>query len=156
MLAPWKKSCDKPRQCIKKQRHHFPDKGLSSQSYGFLSSHVWIWELDHKEGWALRKWCFWTVVLKKTHDSALDCKENKSVNPKESQPWIFIGKTDAEAEAPILQPPHGKSQLTGKGKDPDDGKDWGQEEKVVTGDGIIDSMGMSLSKAWEIVKDREA
>ena len=114
MLAPWKKSCGKPRQCIKKQRHHFPDKGLSSQSYGFLSSHVQIWELDHKEGWALKKWCFWTVVLKKTHESLLDCKENKSVNPKENQPWIFIGRTDAEAEALILQPSDEKSQLIGK------------------------------------------
>ena len=156
MLAPWKKSCGKPRQCIKKQRHHFPDKGLSSQSYGFLSSHVQIWELVHKEGWVLKKWCFWTVVLKKTHESLLDCKENKSVNPKENQPWIFIGRTDAEAEAPILQPPDEKSQLIGVGKDPVDGKDWGQEEKWVTEDGIIDSMGMSLNKVCEIVKDREA
>ena len=85
-LAPWKERSDKPSQCIKKQRHHFADKGLSSQSYGFSSSHVWMWELGCKESLALKKWCFWTVVLEKTLESPLDCKEIKSVNPKEIKP----------------------------------------------------------------------
>ena len=102
MLAPWKKSYDQPRQHIKKQRHYFADKGLSSQSYGFSSGHVWMWVLDHKECWAPKNWCFWTVVLEKTFESPLDWKKIKLVNPKGSQPWIFIVKTDAEAEAAIL------------------------------------------------------
>ena len=127
MFAPWKESCDKPRQHIKKQRHHFAYKGPYSQSYGFSSSLVWMWELDHKEGWALKNWCFWTVVLKKTLESPLDSKEIKLVKPKRSQPWIFIGRTGAEAEVPILWPFGMKSWLIGK--DPDAGKDWGQEEK---------------------------
>ena len=131
-LVPWKKSCDQPRQHIKKQRHHFAEKGLSSQSYGFSSSHVWLWELDHKESWAPKNWCFWTVVLEKTLDSPLDCKEIKPVNPKGNQPWIFIGKTDVEAEAPILWPSDVKNWLTGK--DSDAGKDWMEEEKGTTED----------------------
>ena len=122
------KNYDKPRQHIKKQRHYFADKNLSSQSYGFSSSHVWMWELDHKEGWGLKNWGLWTVVLEKTLGSPLDCKEIKLVHPKGNQPWIFIGRTDAEAEAPILWPPDAKSWLTRK--DPDAGKDWRQEERV--------------------------
>ena len=102
MLAPWKKSYDRPRQCIKKQRQHFADKGPYSQSYGVCSSHLWLWELDHKEGWALKNWCFQTVVLEKTLASPLDSKKIKTVNPKGNQPWKFIGETDAEAETPIL------------------------------------------------------
>ena len=124
-LASWKKSYDKPTQCIKKQRHYFANKGPHSQSYGFSSSHVWIWELDHKEGWMLKNWCFWTVVLEKTLESSLNCKEIKPVNPKGNQSWIFIGRTDAEA--PILCPPDPESPLFGK--DPDAGKDWRQKEK---------------------------
>ena len=111
MLAPWKKSYDKSWQCIKKQRHHFADKGPFSQSYGFSSSHVWMWVLDHKESSVPKNWCFWTVVLEKTLESSLDRKEIKPVNPKENQPWIFIGRTGAEAEATILWPPDPKSQL---------------------------------------------
>ena len=88
---------DKPRQHIEKQRHHFANKGPSSQSYGFSSSHVWMWDLDHKEGWAPKNWCFWTMVLEKTLESSLDCMEIKPVNPKGNQPWIFIGRTDVEA-----------------------------------------------------------
>ena len=110
MLTPWNKSYDKPRQHFKKQRHHFADKGPSSQSYGFSSSRIWMWKLDNKEGWALKNWCFRTVVLEKTLESPLDSKEIKLVNPKGNQPWIFIGRTDAEAEAPILWPPDAKSQ----------------------------------------------
>ena len=102
--ATWKESCDKPRQHIKKQRHHFANKGPYSQSYGFSSSCVRMWELDHKEDWAPKNWCFQTVVLKKTLESPLDCKEMQPVHPKGNQPWIFIGRTDAEAEAPILWP----------------------------------------------------
>ena len=103
------------------------DKGLSSQSYGFSSSHVWMWELDYKESWAPKNWCFWTVVLEKTLESPLDCKEIQPVHHKEDQSWVYIGKTDAEAETPLLWPPHAKSWLIGK--DPDAGRDCGQEEK---------------------------
>jgi len=127
MLAPWKKSYDQPRQHIKKQRHHFADKGLSSQSYGFSSNHVWMWELDYNESWVLKNWCFSTVVLEKTLESPLDCKEIQPVHRKGNQSWIFIERTDVEVEAPILWPPDAKDWLTGK--EPDAGKDWGQEEK---------------------------
>ena len=135
MLAPWKKSYDQPRQHIKKQRHYFVDKDLSSQSYGFSSSHVWMWKLDYKESWALKNWCFWTVVLEKTLESPLDCKEIKPFHPKGNQSWIFIGRNDAEAEAPILWPPDRKNQFTGK--DPYAGKDWRQEEKGMTEDEMV-------------------
>ena len=94
-----------PRQHIKKQRHYFAVKGPSSQSYDFSSSHVWMWELDHKKSWALKNWCFWTVVLEKTLESPLDCKESQPVHPKGNQSWIFIGRTDAETETPILWSP---------------------------------------------------
>ena len=108
------------------------NKGPSSQGYGFSRSHVWMWELDHKEGWVPKNWCFWTVVLEKTLESPLDCKEIQPVIPKGSQSWIFIERTDAEAEAPILWPPDAKSQLTRK--DPDAGKDWRWEEKGTADD----------------------
>ena len=121
-----KKSYDQPRQHIKKQRHYFANKDMSSQSYGFSSSHVWIWELNYKESWALKNWWFWTVVLEKTHESSLDCKEIQPVHPKGNHPWIFIGRTDAEAETPILWPPDAKNWLIGK--DPDAGKDWSWEK----------------------------
>ena len=126
-LAPWKKSYDQPRQHIKIQRHYFANKGPSSQGYGFSSSHVWMWELDYKESWVLKNWCFWTVVLEKTLESPLGFKEIQLVNPKGNQSWIFIGRTDAEADAPILWPRDAKNWLTGK--DPDAGKDWKHEEK---------------------------
>ena len=106
------------------------DKGLYSQSYGVCSSHVQMWELDHKEGWALKNWCFRIVVLDKTPESPLESKEIKPVNPKGNQPWIFIGKTDAKVETPILWPPDAKNWLMGK--DPDAGKDWRQEKKGAT------------------------
>ena len=111
---------------ILKSRHYFANKGLSSQSYGFSSSHVQMWELDHKEGWALKNWCFQTVVLEKTLESPLDCKEIQSAHPKGNQSWIFIGRTDADAETPILWSPDAKNWFIGK--DPDAGKDWGQKE----------------------------
>ena len=135
MLAAWEKSYDQPRQHIKKQRHYFMDKVWSSQSFGFSSSHVWMWELDHKEGWALKNWCFLTVVLDKTLESPLDCKEFQPVHPKGNQSWIFIGRTDAEAETPIRWPPDAKNWLLGK--DPDAGKDWRQEEKGMTEDEMV-------------------
>ena len=116
---------DQARQHIQKQRHYFADKGQSSQSYGFSSSHVWMWELDYKESWVLKNECFWTVVLEKTLESPLDCKEIQPVNSKGNQSWLFIGRTDAEAETPILWPPDVKIWLIWK--DPDAGKDWGQE-----------------------------
>ena len=117
------------RTRIKKQRHHFADKSPSSQSYGFSSSHVWMWELDYKEGWALKNWRFWTVVLEKTLESPLNSKEIEPVDPKGNQPWIFIGRTDAEDEAPVLWPPDGQSWFIGK--DLYGGKDWRWEETVI-------------------------
>ena len=135
MLAPWKKSCDQPRLHIKKQRHYFADKGLSSQSYGFSSHHVWMWELDHKESWTLKNWWFWTVMLEKTLESPLNWKEIQLVHPKGNQSWIFIGRIDTEAETPILWPPEGKNWLIGE--DPDAGKDCRQEEKGITEDEMV-------------------
>ena len=120
---------------LKKQRYHFANRGLYSQCYGFSSSHVWIWEVDHKENWVQKNWCFWTVVLEKTLESPLDCREIKPVNPNRNQSWIFIGRTDAEAEAPIVWPPDAKSWLIGK--DPDAGKDWRWEEKRKTEDEVV-------------------
>ena len=96
-LTPWKESYDQPRQHMKKQRYYFANKGLSSQSYGFSNSHVWMWGLDYKESWVLKNWCFWTVVLEKTLKSPLDCKEIQPVHPKGNQSWMFIGRTDVEA-----------------------------------------------------------
>ena len=117
----------------KKQRHHFANKGPSSQSYGFSSGHKQMWELDHKEGWALKNWCLWTVVLGKTLRSPWNSKEIKPVNPKGNQSWIFIGRIDTKA--PILWPSDAKKWLIRK--DPDAGKDWGQEEKGVTEDELV-------------------
>ena len=126
---------DKPRQCIKKQRHHFADKGPYSQSCSFPCSHVRMWELDHKEGWEPKNWCFWTVVLEKTLESPLDSNEIKLVNPKGYQSWIFFGRTEAEAEAPILCPPVAKSRLIRK--NPHAGKDWRQKEEGTTEDEVV-------------------
>ena len=130
-LAPWKKSYDQPRQHIKKRRHYFANKGPSSQSYGFSSIQVWMWELDHKESWVLKNLCSWAAVLEKTLESPLDCKEIQPVNPKGDQSWIFM----AESEAPIVWPPDAKNWLIGK--DPDAGKDCRQEEKGTTEDEIV-------------------
>ena len=136
MLAPWKESYDQPRQHIKRQRHYLANKGRPSQSYDCSSSHVWMWELDHKESWALKNWCFWTVVLENTLESPLDCKQIQPVHPKGNQSWIFIGRTDVEAQAPLLWPPAGKNWLIWK--DPDAGKDWRREEKGVTEDEMVE------------------
>ena len=115
------------KQHTKKQRHHFANKGSSHQSYGFSSSHVWLWELKYKEGWAPTNWCFWTVLLEETVESPLDSKEIQPLHPKGNQSWIFTERTDAEAETPILWPPDEKNRLIWK--DPDSGKDWRWEEK---------------------------
>ena len=133
MPAPWKKSYDKPRQHMKKQRHHSTNKGSYSHGYGFSNSHVWMWELEHKESWAPKNWCFQTLVLEKTLESPFDSKKIKIVHPKGNQPWIFTGRTDAEA--PILWAPDVKRQLTGK--DPDAGKNWGQKKKRETEDEMV-------------------
>ena len=126
MLTLWKKSFDQPRQHIKKQRHYLANKGPPSQGYGFSGSHVWICDLDYKESWAPKNWCFWTVVLEKTLESPFDCREIQPVHPKGDQSWVFIGGTDVEAETLILWPPDTKNWLTGI--DPDAGKDWRREE----------------------------
>ena len=126
---------DQPRQHIQKQRHYFANKGPSSQGYCFSSSRVWMWELDYKESWTPKNWCFWTVVLEKTLESPLDCKEIQPVHPKGDQSWVFIERTDVKAETPILWPPDAKSWLIWK--DPDPGKDWGQEEKGTTEDEMV-------------------
>ena len=155
-IHPWKESYDQPRQHIKKQKHYLANKGLSSQSYGFSSSYVWIWELDCEESWAPKNWCFWTVVLEKTLESPLDCKEIQAVYPKGNQSWIFTERTDAET--PTLWPPDAKNWLTRK--DPDAGKDWRREEKELTEDEMVEwhhwLMDMSLRKLQELMMDMEA
>ena len=130
--APWKKSYDQPRWHIQKQRHYFAYKGPFSQGYGFSSGHVWVWELDCEESWVPKNWCFCTVVLEKTLESPLDCKEIQPVHSEGDQSWVFFGRNDAKAETPVLWLPHVKSWLTGK--DPDAGRDWGQEENGTTED----------------------
>ena len=146
MLTPWKESYDQPRQHIRKQRHYFPNKFLSSQIYGFPGSHVWMWELDHKESWALKNWCFWTAVLVKTLESPLHGKEIEPTNPEGNQCWVFIGRTDAEAETPILWPPDEKDWFTEK--DPNAGKDWRREEKGMTEDEMVVASPTQWTCIW--------
>ena len=134
-LAPWKKSYDRPRQLIKKQRHNFANKGTSSPSYGLSSSHVWMWELDCKESWVLKNWCFWAVTLEETLESPLDCKKIQPIHPKGNQSWMFIGRTESEAGTPRLWPPDAKKWRIWK--DPDTGKDWRWEEKGMTEDEMV-------------------
>ena len=128
-------SYDQLRQHIKKQRHYFINKVSSSQGYGFSSSHVWMWEMEYKEFWVPKNWCFWTVVLEKTLESPLDCNEIQPLYPKGDQSWVFIRRNDVVAESPILWPPDVNSWLIWKG--PDAGKDWGQEEKGMTEDEMV-------------------
>ena len=132
---------------LKKQRHYFVNKGPSSQSYGFSNSHVWMWKLDCKESWEPKNWCFWSVVLEMTLNSLLDCKEIQPVHPKGYQSWIFIGRTDAEGETPILWPPGVRNWLIGK--DPDAGKDWRQKEKGMKRMRWLD--GITTQWAWVYV-----
>ena len=126
-LTPWKESYVQPRYHIKKQRHYFANKVPSSQGYGYSSGHVWMWELDYKENWVQKNWCFWTVVVEKTLESPLDCKEIQPVHPIGNQSWVFIGRTNVEAETLILWPPHVKRWLIWNV--PDAGKDWRWDEK---------------------------
>ena len=131
-ITPWQENYDQPSHLIQKQRHYFANKVLSSQSYVFSSSHVWMWELDYKESWAVKNWYFWTVVLEKTLDIPSDCKEIQPVHLEVDQPWDFFGRNDAEDETPLFWPPHANSWVIGK--DSDAGRDWGQEEKGTTED----------------------
>ena len=156
MFAPWKESYDKPRQHIKKQRHHFANKGLYSQSYGFFSSHVRMWELDHKEGWAPKNWRFQTVVLEKTLENPLDSKNIKLVNPKGNKPWIFIGRTILK----LWYFGHLMQRAGSLEKTPMLGKIWGKRrrgrQRIRWLDGITDSVDVNLSKFQKTVKDKKA
>ena len=153
----WNKSYDQPRQHIKKQRHYFANKSLSSQNYSFSSSHVWMWGLDYKESWVLKNWCFWTVVLEKTLESPLDKGFNQSILKELSPEYsleVLMLKLKLQYFGHLMQ------RTDSFGKDPDAGWDWRQEEKGTTEDemvdGITDLIGISLSKLWELVVDRDA
>ena len=148
MLTPWKEGYDQPKQHSKKQRQYFANKSLSRQGYGFSSCHVWMWELDYKERWVQKNWCFWTVVFAKTLESPLDCKEIQPVHPEGDQSWMFIGRTDIEAATPILWPPDSfvKTLMLGK----IEGRRRRGWQRMRWLDGITDSMDMGLggSGSW--------
>ena len=158
MVFPWKESYDQPRQHIKKQRHYFVNKGSSHQGYGFFSSHVWMWELDYKESWALKNWCFWTVVLEKIPESLLDCKEIQPVHPKGDQSWVFIGKIDLKLKLQCFghqmqrADSFEKTLMLGKIK----GRRRRGWQRVRWLDGITDSMDMGLGRIQELVMDSKA
>ena len=157
MFVSWQESY-KPRQCIEKQRHYSADKGPYSQGYGLSSSHIQLWELDRKEGKVPKNWCLWTVVLEKTPKSPLDSKEIKPINLKENQPWVFIGRTDAEAETPVFWLSDVNSWLIGKV--PDTGKYWGQKEKRVPEDEMVEwhhwCSGHEFEQSPEVGDEQEA
>ena len=157
MLAPWKKSYDQHRQHIEKQRHYFAKKVQLVKGMVFPVVMYACDSWDYKESWAPKNWCLWTVVLEKTLESPLDCKQIQPVHSKGDQPWVLFGRNDAKAESLVLGPPHAKSWLIGK--DSAAGRDWGQEEKgwqrMRWLDVIIDSIDVSLSELLEMVMDRE-
>ena len=156
MITSWQESYDKPRQCVKKKRHHFADKGPYSQGYDLSSRHVRMWKMDNKESRATKSWCFRTVVLEKTLESPLENKEIKPVNLKGNQSWTLFGRTTAKAEASILWPPDPHSWFIGK--DPENRKDWRHKEKRATEDEMVgwstDSLDMNLDNLWELESDK--
>ena len=154
MVAPWKRSYDQPRQHIKKQRHYFADKGLYRLSYGFSTSPVWMWKLDHKESWALN-WCFWIMVLEKTLENSLDCQEIKPVNPKGNQSWLFTGRTDAKLQpfGQLMWRTDSFEKTLSLGKTEGWRRGWWRTRWL---DSIADSVDMNLSKLLEIVEERGA